>query len=225
MKKIYICANIVLIGIICLAAEYHLKFKAPEADKALSRTPEPAKAVKKNVVAPETETINIKDVVSNNPFHPQRGKNTEEQAPSAAPPPSPPGRQPQFELTGICVMGNITGAIIINKQPNRHVRSRHIKSRHTRSAPDTEQQKKRFFKLNDVVSDGYKLIAVTQDSATLQGPSGKIDLQIEHKRFELESKSIPAVSHPPAFAPQPAPAAAAVKTQPAPKPVRNINKR
>ncbi|MBN2642727.1 MAG: hypothetical protein JXR78_13820 [Victivallales bacterium] len=210
MKKIYICANIVLLVVICAAAEYHLKFKAPEPDKTLSRTPEPIAEVKKNTVRPEPVTVNVEDIVSNNPFHPRRGKNIEEQAPSAAPPPPPPGRQPQFELTGICVMGNITGAIIINKGANRH------------GGNPSGQSQRRFFKLNDVVADGYKLVAVTQNSATLQGLAEKIELKIEHKRFELESKSTPAVSQPPAFAPQPVPAAAAVRTQPAPKPVHNV---
>ncbi len=194
MKWFLIIIDIFLVAVVCIAARYHYSFKDPKPDKALNSTPKLMKKVKNIPAAIKNDPINIEEIVGNNPFHPQRGqKENKSPSPPEEPQTPPPRNQPKFDLVGICKLGDTAGAIIIPKgvvrRTHRSVGRRRHASRSRSTDHYSHQNKQHFFKLNDEVSDGYKLVTVTQTSATLQSSSGKIELKIEHTRFDQESKT------------------------------------
>lgn len=195
MKNLFIFLNIILF--ICVVALLVVVFshKAPPREKVLDQT-----AIKPNNIVPDIFVQPKKLITSsalaiiadNDVFSPSRGISDDPKKTAAEMP-----KKTQFELTGLCSMGPMKGAIIVN------------------TASRQNENKKQFYAVGEQISDtAYKLMDINPEEETAVIGVGSSQFMIKLERDdqgsmrrrdkgESESKAMISLSKPPEPPPKP----------------------
>lgn len=182
MKSFYIFLNVFLVIVAVLLLAVNLSFKPYPPDKILSMAPvlnENVQATQK-IKGGREEVPDIASLWENNLFSAYRSG---EGGPLLG-----PAKPTGMELLGVCSFGDVSGAIIIDKQtsatalpqPGR-LRSRGIPSPAGGAAGGIAP---RFYKLGEQLENGFTLSEINSDSVVLSRGREQIVLKLE---FEGES--------------------------------------
>jgi len=192
MKLFYIVLNLFLAASIYGLAQYHYKYKEEEPDKELKRTPKVDTNAKKPVSTVPIKIIDTKNIVSKNLFTPNRSSGdsttTTSSTDTAQKSKARKDVEAKYELAGICIFGDLRTAVIIDKSslkrrngpPGR--RNSRTSQTSTTNNQDDYKAKKRVFKVNDDISNGYTLSAINENSVILDKDGSKIELKMERTR-------------------------------------------
>ncbi|MDD3119408.1 MAG: hypothetical protein PHQ27_09530 [Victivallales bacterium] len=181
MKKMYLIVNTILLIAAGLLVAGHLDFRPSPPDKALRQTPMPILPQEETVLpAPPPSSPPPESIQQRNIFDPARGQPREEEDQATV-----RHKLPDMELIGICRLGTTLGAIIAPK--NYH-----------RPGMGGQASRKRYFKINEEVLNGYVLNAIETNRVILQRGQEHLELHIGRKR----SAAIAATAKPPAVPPQ-----------------------
>ncbi len=175
MKQLYLILSIIFCLLIITFLYLHFTYiplkvdnKIHERTVSLIKT---AKKTYKNNAGPKSsikKTTLSAEIWEDNLFDPLRGNlagtvsNTESSAQIA-----------DMELIGICNTSNLKGAIILQTQ--KSYRSKLLKNK----AKSEQPLQKRFFKLDERLSNGYTLEEVNPDSVTLRRGNEQITLKLK----------------------------------------------
>ncbi len=167
MKYIYTLAIIILVFGIKSGVEFLVDYEEPTQDKILTKTPAGPEALPtpdlKGRELPDLEPIWERSL-----FAEYRGEVDTQAAQQAKVQPT----NVSMELIGIIKLGNTSGAIIIDKSPAR------------RGRVSTTAQKKggrpsKYYRLNQVLANGYKLAKINKDSVIMISGNTEIELKME----------------------------------------------
>ena len=185
MKKMYIILNIILFILVTVFCVLHFLYQSHPPEQILSNTPVNENIHVKDIFKTKKHFLTesqIAMISDNNLFLPTRGVDPASLKTSSG----KPGRvirRSQFELSGICKMGELKGAIIINKS--------------SRSSGN----KKHFYMVGDKIDNTpYRLqdINPQEESVTINMGNSRFELKLERndpgslnrrKRGEAAAKS------------------------------------
>ncbi len=186
MKLFYIALNIFLFIMIVLLTALNLTFKPHAADKILTSAPDFNKtAFVLKPVKSERETVaGASALWENNLFSPYR---------SGDGGPLLGGARPVgMELLGVSRLGDIAGAIIIDKTPSTAPAAMPSRIRGNRgpasvAAPQANAPK--FWKLGEQLQNGFFLSEVNSDSVVLSRGREQIVLKLDYSSQESLSRN------------------------------------
>lgn len=167
MRHVYLLIILILLAAAAVLTAAISGFKESERDKALDwKIPEAVMtAQEKNAVSKPPRIAMIK---SKSIFSPMRG----EEAETAGIADTRKTAPPQFELIGICAIGDKSGAIIEVKNAGQ---------------PDKKSNKvRRYYAIGDEVYGGFILDAVHEKSAVLKRKNEILQIKIDRTRFAAE---------------------------------------
>jgi hypothetical protein len=196
MKFLYIILNILFITVIVLTSR---SLFAPEASKLSSiskktQTPKTKSSrTQKKATRRTRKKLDANIAVKYNLFDPSRGNSADDTSTKLSQSNSQIAKQ--FKLVGVYRFGKIHGAVIISSNSGSRSRSRSkSRSRSTRrqTQPTTPQQKaKRFYRLGDVLDNGFVLKKVDTRTVLLSKGSESVILEIEHNNPIIRESSKP----------------------------------
>jgi len=166
LKQIYIIGNTLLLAAIGWVLYFHSEYQEPPPDKILSKTPRQAEAIPR--IQPKiSPVINLEPVWKRSLFASYRGESLTHEQHVAA-----PQKKAAMELIGICKFGKTTGAIIIDKTPQRSMR---------RPLPGQTSKtgRSKYYRLGQTLVSGYTLKAIHKKSVVLVRGSEELELGLE----------------------------------------------
>ena len=161
MRKVYLFLNIIFIAtIVFLLNTYSQQVENAAEVAGKQKTGKKKITKKKKLNIPKRRPIIVHDYTSiiagSKLFDKDRG------ADLAVPAKAPKRNQRcNLKLMGICQVGKLKGAIIINNQRTKN------------------SSNKSFFKIGEDVGEGYKLYDITAKTAILKSGSRKLELELE----------------------------------------------
>lgn len=215
MKNLFIFLNIILFICVVFLFMLHFSHKSPPPEKVLNQTPSEPNIQVAPVFDNRNSSLNASElalIVDNDLFSPNRGVDPDSVKATAA-----GGRamkHNQLELTGLCKMGDVKGAIIVN-----------MGARPTGTTP------KQFYLVGDTIEGTpYRLLDINpeEETAIISMGATQFSLKLERNdkgsnmrrsKGEAESKSLINATKP-KIAPKPAvkPTSPTKKTTPKYKP-------
>ncbi|MFA6291881.1 MAG: hypothetical protein WC637_08885 [Victivallales bacterium] len=180
MRSFYIFLNIFLLLLAVLLLAVNISLTPSPPDKILSMAPvlnESVQASQKTKGGKETPP-DIASLWENNLFSPYRSG----EGGSLLGPARPTG----MELLGVCSFGEVSGAIIIDKQASAAAAPQlgRLRGRGTPSPGGPSATAPRFYKLGEQLENGFSLSEINSDSIVLSRGREQIVLKLE---FEGES--------------------------------------
>ena len=190
MKYLYIALNILFISVIVIASRSYF---ASTDDNLISKTkkskPSTTHSVKtkQNPSVKTVSQLNANIAVQHNLFNPNRGGSANKQTGN-----KPSSRNnhvaQKFKLVGVYRFGKNHGAIIISSNQSRRSRS---SRRNRNNPPPTTSKVKRFYRMGDVLDNGFILKKVETRTVVLSKGSESITLEIEHNNPTIRESSKP----------------------------------
>lgn len=189
MKNLFIFLNILLFLCVLTLFMVFFSHKTPPPEKVLQQTPKKENIVVEDIFAGKKEPITASAlalITDNDLFSPSRGVTEDTQKNAAALP-----KKTQFELTGICSMGTMKGAIIVN------------------TASRNQINKKQYYAIGEQIADtAYRLIDINNEdeSAIIGVGNSQFIIKLERddqgslvrrNRGEADSKALISLSAPP----------------------------
>lgn len=211
MRKTYLVINFGLLALAGSLLAANWSFQTPPPDPALKWQPEaaaPTAAPPPAAATPEP-AARIQLIRQKNPFSPLRGEEPQKDESQVKGPAAPP----RFELVGICLIGEQSGAI--------------IEAKSAEPAGPAANRKRRYYPVGGEVLAGFVLDSVAENSAVLKRKNETLELKVSRSRFAAEmgrSGSAAKAAEPPprpvnpVLQPNPAVAARPAAVKPLPPP-------
>ncbi len=166
MKRGLWIACLALMALAAWLGWCHWMFAASPPDEELSQTPHAGADV--TVSAPTAPVALDTELMKNtNLFDPERGRAKVAETGNAAPP-----ERPNFELVGICSLGDSSGAIIDRKN----------------EVGGDPKKVRRYYVLGSEVGNGFILDTVTDQMVILRRDGEVLELKVGRSRFGEQAK-------------------------------------
>lgn len=182
MRSFYIFLNIFLFIFAALLLAVNISFKPQPPDKILSMAPVLNETVQsaEKVKGGREEIPEIAALWENNLFSPYRSGEGGSLLGAAKP--------TGLELLGVCSFGEVSGAIILDKQASAAVTSQpsRLRNRGIPSPGAASATAPRFYKLGEQLENGFTLSEINSDSIVLSRGREQIVLKLE---FEDEGSA------------------------------------
>lgn len=191
MKFFYIILNIGFITVIVItvhsffASTVNPAVRLTKQLKVKKSKPVSTVVVKKN----NNKVLDANIAIKYNLFAPNRGNVAGQQQVTRNPLNNSSSAR-KFKLVGVYRFGKIRGAIILSS-PQSRLRSRSRYRRRPVQPASAKQQTKRFYRVGEMVNDGFRLKKVETRTVLLTKGSESITLEIEHNNPIIRESSTP----------------------------------